>query len=389
MANVFTPLLPGMYQAMNVISREITGFTAAVARNASAARAAKDQPVTIPIAPPATLIDNTPGVNSPDTGDGTADTTTITITKSRSAVVRWSGEDQLAMENTGNYDDYVRQQFEEAFRGLINELEADLFACAYKASSRAYGTAGTAPFGTSGDLSDSAAIRRILTENGAPQTDLHLVLGGAEVMNLRGKQGIMIKANENGSNDFRREGAITSEKLSGFWLHESSAIQQITKGTGASYVTSGSTAKGVKDIALITGTGTVNAGDVVTFQADSANKYVVNKGVAAPGTISIGDPGARMTIPTSNALTVGNSYTPNIGFTRSAIQLVTRMPKHPTDANGKPTDQAIAVRPITDPVTGITFEVAVYPQYRQVQYQVGLAWGCAAIKPRHIATLIG
>ena len=390
MANVLTPLIPGIYQALNLVSREITGYTAAVARNAAAARAAMNQPIIVPIAPPATIIDNTPGVTSPDAGDGTADSTTIMITKSRSALVRWNGEEQLAMENAGNYDGYVEQQFAEAFRGIINEVEADLFACAYKAASRAYGTAGTTPFGVSGDLSDSAGLRRILTDNGAPQTDLHVVLGGAEVMNLRGKQGIMIKANENGDDgEFRRTGAISTERLSGFWLHESIAVQPVTKGTGSGYVTSGTTAKGVKDVALVTGTGTVLPGDIVTFAADSANKYVVNKGVSAPGTITIGDPGARTPVPSGNALAVGNTYTPNVGFHRSAIQLVTRMPKHPTDASGKPTDQAIAVRPVTDPVTGITFEIAVYPQYRQVQYQVGLAWGCAAIKPRHIATLIG
>jgi len=44
---------------------------------------------------------------------------------------------------------------------------------------------------------------------------------------------------------------------------------------------------------------------------------------------------------------------------------------------------------ITDPVTGMTFEVRVYRQYRQVKYEVCLAWGCAVVKPEHVALLIG
>jgi hypothetical protein len=58
-------------------------------------------------------------------------------------------------------------------------------------------------------------------------------------------------------------------------IKESGQITTVTKGTGASYVTSGSTAVGVTDIALVTGTGTVLPGDVVTFAADANNKYVV------------------------------------------------------------------------------------------------------------------
>lgn len=386
-ANTLTGLIPTLYEALDVVSREMVGFIPAVMRNSSAERAALNQSILVPITPTVALADNTPAVTAPNTGDQTVGNVSMTISKSKHAPIRWNGEEQKGLINAGTYAGVLRGQFEQAFRTLVNEIESDLWLAAYKNASRAYGTAGTAPFGTAGDLGDFAGVMRILEENGAPKSDLQLVLGSAAMQNLRGKQSVLFKVNEAGSSDMLRNGM--TDRVQGFALRNSGAIAQHTKGTGASYVTSGSTAVGVKDVALVTGTGTVLAGDVVTFAADANNKYVVGIGVAAPGTITLNDPGARVVIATANALTVGNSYTPNVAFARSAMQLITRAPQMPVGPDGRSLDMADDVVSITDPVSGITFEVAVYRQFMQLVYHVRLAWGTAAVKDEHIATLMG
>lgn len=389
-ANVLTDLIPTLYQSLDIVSRELVGMIPAVSRNASAEMASLGELIRIPITPAVSAFDIVPAVNSPDTGDQTIGNVQMAITKSRGVPVRWNGEQQAGVKNAGLYDPILGGQIQQAMRALINEIETDLVNVAYQNASRAYGTAGTAPFGVNGDLSDISNLRMILDDNGAPQTDLHAVFGAAAVNNLRGKQGLVLKANEAGTDSFRRTGQISDIPLIGFSLHNSNSIRPVTKGTGASYVTSGSTAVGVNQVALVTGTGTVNAGDIVTFAADANSKYVVNPpGVAAPGTITIGSPGARVAIPTANAMTVGASYTPNLGFHRSAIQLVTRTPKTVLKQDGTPGDSALARETVTDPITGLTFELAAYGQYRQLQYQIGIAWGVAAIKPNNIAILIG
>lgn len=382
MANTLTSLVPDLYEALDVVSRELTGFIPAVNRNSSIDRAALNQQVIVPVTTAEAAADNTPGVTAPNTGDTTVDSVAVTISKSKHVPVRFNGEETRGLQNAGTFTSIRADRFYQAMRTLVNEIENDIWLEAYKNASRAYGTAGASPFGTAADLSDFAGILRVLEENGTPSNDLQLVLGHAAVGNLRGKQSGLFKVNEAGREDMLRNGM--TDRVMNFALRHSHQIGVHTKGTGASYVTSGSTAVGVEDIALITGTGTVLAGDVVTFAADSTNKYVVNTGVTAPGTISLGDPGARVVIPTSNALTVGNNYTPNVAFARSAIVLATRAPAMPEGG-----DMADDVMTITDPMTGLSFEIAVYRQYLQTSYHVRLAWGARAVKSEHIALLMG
>jgi hypothetical protein len=105
---------------------------------------------------------------------------------------------------------------------------------------------------------------------------------------------------------------------------------------------------------------------------------------ATAGDIVIAKPGLMATLATTVEGTLGAAYTANMAFHRDAIQLVTRMPARPSVG-----DMADDVMQIVDPRTGLAFEVAVYKQYRQVHYEVGIAWGCSLIKPEHTAILLG
>jgi hypothetical protein len=388
MANTLTGLTPTIYEGLDVASREQTGLIHAVSRNSSAERAALNQSILVPVAPATALADTVAGVTAPNTGDQTVTNVSMTISRSKHAPIRWNGEEQRGLINAGSYHGILVNQFAQAFRALTNQIETDLFTTTYQNASRAYGTAGTAPFGTAGDLSDIAQARKILDDNGAPQGDLQLALGSAGIANLRGKQNVLFKVNEAGTDALLREGILG--RLEGMDIRNSSGITAVTKGTGASYTTTtAGFAVGTTSIPLITGTGTILAGDVVTFAGDT-NKYVVTTGISGPGTITIGAPGLLVAIPTSaTAVTVGNSATPNLAFSRSAVQLITRTPAMPIGPDGRAMDMADDVMNLTDPKSGIVYQIAVYRQFMQLVYHVRLAWGYQAIKPNHIATLLG
>lgn len=381
-ANTLTNIIPTLYEALDIVSREMVGFIPAVSRDSSGARAALNETINIPVVPAVAAADITPGVTAPNTGDQVLGNQTMTIQKSRMVPVRWNGEETVGVMNSGLFPSVNAQRFQQAMRTLVNEVEADLGAL-FAQASRAYGSAGTIPFGTAGDLSDNAQVLKILQDNGAPQIDLHAVLGTASIANIRGKQSVLYKVNESGSSDLLRRGIIGD--LQGAMVHTSAAVQRPAVGTGASYTTTAAGfAVGTTSIPIITGTGTVLAGDVVTFAGDT-NKYVVSTGVAAPGTIILAEPGLRQAIPAAaTAMTIVAISAKDMYFDRSAIALVTRAPAMPEGG-----DQADDVIEVVDPLSGLAFQVAMYRQYRQVHYEVGLAWGVKAVAPRHIALLIG
>lgn len=382
MANTLSGLYPVMYNAMEVVSRERHGLTMAVSRDATAEMAAANQTVRSPVVPAMTAATITPTNIAAAGTDQTIDYVDITINNQRKVSFNLTGEEERGLGS--NARTIAQQRFAQAFRTLGNEIETDL-AELYVSASRAYGTAGTTPFGTGDDLTDASEVMRILDDNGAPAADRHLVLGSAAVAKLLGKQPSVFRVNEAGDSMGRRMGQLTD--LFGFEFHHSGQIQSHTKGTGTLYDAAGGEPVGETTIALDGGTqgatGIV-AGDVVTFAGDT-NKYVVTTGISgASGNIVLGAPGLREALADTVEMTIGNDFTANMAFSRDAIQLAARVPAVPSGG-----DQADDRTIITDPVSGLSFEVSVYRQYRQVTYEVAICWGVKAVKANHMALLLG
>lgn len=389
MANDLTALLAVLYRAMDIVSRGQRGYIRACYLNSDAKGAAVGQTISYPIVPIIAAVDTPVGMTATAGAGQTFTTGNMTISKSRTVQLPWIAEDELKLMNGDQpmHDIVKFNQIQQAFETLSGEIENDLAVAAVAAASRAIGTAGTPPFNTANDFRDVTRSGAILDDNGAMETDRHIVLSTGHFANL-GNQPTLFHINEYGSDEFIRDGIVS--RLPGFNIHKTGKAQFHTKGTGASATTTNAGfAVGTTTIALASaGTGTIVAGDVITFAGD-VNKYVVVTGdadVSNGGSIVIAAPGLRQAIPAAaTAITVAANYEASTALQRMALHLVARPPAAP--AKGQ--DQATDVELMIDPRSGLVFEVRVYPGIRMQQTEISVAWGVKAVKSEHISLIVG
>jgi hypothetical protein len=199
------------------------------------------------------------------------------------------------------------------------------------------------------------------------------------------KLGVVLDAGIAGSDEERRSGILRRQY--GFNMRTSAGIEQHVKGAGTGYLINNASTEVVGETTLTLDTGTVNttgikAGDIITHASDAVNKYVVNTGLTAvAGDIVIGRPGLITAAANNDAITIGNSYTPNLAFERSAVVGIMRPPVMPAN----PT---ISQTLISDGM-GMTYLLLDIAQYGQRTWELHLAWGFKAVQPEHIALLLG
>ena len=385
-ANTIDNLIPDTYAALKVVSRELVGLIPAVNRDSRADRLAIGQSLRSVTAPVNTAgKDITAAMALPAAADQTLGNVPFTLSKVRAFPFSWSGEQAYAVQQGPGLLTINQQQIAQAIRAAVGEISTDLYAAMRKGASRAYGTAGTTPFAT--DTAASAQLKKILDDNGTGQADRHLVLNTTAGANMRSLASLQ-KVNEAGSADMLRQGTLLD--INGFAIREDAKIISVTKGTAASATTNAAGyAVGATTLTLAAaGTGTILAGDVITFAGDT-NKYVVKTGnadVSAAGTIVLAEPGLLIAMSAATkAITVGADFTANLGFTRDFAILGTRLPF--MDPSIK--DLAYFRETIIDPVSLLAFELAAYPGYRMAAFEIGIAWGQAVENPEHGAILLG
>lgn len=381
MSNVLTALTPVLFSAAQTVSAEPFGAVGAITTSFNDQGVAIGDQVTVPIAPAAAATDFTPSNVAPTGASNTASDVKVQITKSRRVSFHLTGEQQRSLDNGATSAEWVRQLTLQAMRRLRNEAEADCVEAIKIGASRAVGTAGTNPFGT--NLNALADLRQILRDNGAPMADMSVVMDSASETAML-KLGIVASAEQAGSDQERRTGLLGRQY--GFDLRTSAGIIPHVAGAGVGYDINVTGGEAIGDTAIILDGGTVNttgirAGDCVTF-AGGSEVYVVNEGLTqAAGTIRIGRPGLRRAIADATEMTIGATYTPILGFERSAVVGVMRPPIFPAN----PT---ISQMLISDGL-GMTYLMLDIAQYGQRTWEFHLAWGFRVVQSEHVAILRG
>ena len=379
MSVTLTDLIPDLYVSLDVVSREMVGMIPSVSIDAQVARAAIGQQVRTFVAPASSANDIVPGVIPPDDGDQSILNRSITVQKSRRVPIRWTGENDR--ESAFNAGSIRQQQIQQAMRTLVNEIESDLYNVTATNASRMYRGSNPAltPFRTANEWTDAASTRKVLMDNGSPLNDISMVMDTATGASLRGYQAAV---NTYGSDQLIRQGVLLD--VGGMSLRESAAVGAVASASaGLEMAAVGGEAVGATSIAVTE----AEAGDVVLAAGDLVHiaghdeLYMVTSPstVSTSGTITIEGPGLRKALVGGEVMTVAETGVRNVAFQRGAVILASRLPSVPEGG-----DLAQDRTTITDPRSGLSFEVAMYPQYRQMQWEISAAWGVGVIKPEHV-----
>ncbi len=381
MSNVLTALAPILFSAMQVVPRELTGFLPSISLDFDSKGVALGDTVKVPIIAQGSLSAYTPAMTTTAGADNTPSTATLTLGTSKQYTWNLTGEQERSLMNGGdNAKEFMRQNVEQGVRTIINQMESDVAGIVYQNASRAFGTPGTAPFAT--NIAPAASALQILLDNGITDVaNLTLVMNTNASTALRGLITLNNQFPGSDAAAMLSLGILTNQY--GVKFRESAAIVPVTKGTGTSYTsTAAGFAVGTTQIPLITGSGTILAGDTVTFAGDT-NKYVVTAGIAAPGTITIGAPGLRQALPASaQAVTVGNTATPNVMLHKRGIVMAVRAPIIPANP-------LIEQMYLTDAKTGLTVLMCRIAGDGMATYRIQAVWGQQAVQSNTQALLLG
>lgn len=383
-----TGLTEILYLARDQVAREPTGFAQGVIVNGGSEGVSAGGTVTsLRTQEPTLETSYTPAMTPPDAADITTSVDTLTLSLYAGASIPLKGEQFAQLAATVGSELALQQLYKQAIRKMINQMESDIGSAAYKGASRATGTAGTTPFGSNWNTINE--LRQILEDNGCSMDDgdLSLIISTTAGTNLR-NLGQLTKANEANTDATLRRGELLN--ISGFSIRTSAGVQSHTKGAGTGALINNASTEAIGQTTLTFDTMTVNttgikAGDIITHASDSVNKYVVNTGsTATSGDIVIARPGLRIAAADNAAITVGNSYTANVGFHKSAIELAMRPPAQPP---GGDVGEEIAV--LVDDKTGLSFSARLYKGYGMNQIKLMCFYGVKVWKPEFVANLLG
>ena len=387
MANVLTDLAADIYTAADTVGRELVGVIPSVTINTNATEvAAQGEVIRAAFTQEQAVTTVTPSMTIPEGADQTVDNKTMTLSSTASVKIPWTGENIKFVNNGAGFDTIYGDQIKQAMRAITNQIETEVALDIADRASRAVGTAGTTPFAS--DFNTVAEVRQILVDNGMPSNDRQatLVINSAAGTKLRNLAQLN-QVDSSGNDDMLRRGTLLD--LQGLMMKESAGLNNHTAGTGSSATTDDAGyAVGATTITLASaGTGTILAGDVVTFAGDT-NQYVVTTGdgdVSGGGTIVLGAPGLQVAIAASTtAITVVASSVKNVAFHRAAVEIGIRGMAQPMGG-----DAAVDRMTVQDPMSGIIYNIAAYKGYNKAMFDISCLYGYKVWKPEFTAVLLG
>ncbi len=377
--NTLDGLIPHIYTGLETVSRELYGMINAVNRDAKAESGALNQIVRSPIAGESALEDIIPGEHPQPSGDANHTYYDMALTKSKVYPIRWTGEEQVALSRNEAYGKLLANQFAKGFRAIAREVEADLGSLLLQSGQMIRPESGVL-FGDQGSFKDFAHINRELDVAGAPETDRHLVMSAEARARLEANNPMIITANTAGTDAVLRN--RQNLPILGLNVGMSGGMLRSTLSGANSYKVdkTGGYAAGTKVIKVKEGVEDIQPG--MAFYLKNGLYIAMNTVTGGAGDLELNRPLIE-NISNQKQLYAIGAYQMSGAFTQDAFLLAARTPAMP--AGG---DNADDVTVVTDPLSGISYQVALYRQYRQTKIEIGLTWGVGAPNGKHAVSIL-
>lgn len=382
MPAVFSNFLATATAMAQVVASEPCGLIDAVDVTANIEGATLNTPINLGTVAPVTATAWSPSIITSLPSNPTDTGATLTLDQAREVRFDISGE-QLNGLNVGNRlaSTWLENKLMESMRTLRNEVEVFLALRAKQGASRAVGTAGTNPFATTMDA--TADLRQIFVDNGGPKTGWSLVVNPTAGTAARKLLGSVVAAAGSQAANLQIAGDLPVHN--GFLIRESSGIALHTAGTLTGVTETPARTVGLTSFAIAGTTISLTPGDCFTIAGDT-NVYVGQSTLAAGGTLNIGRPGLRVAGSGGAALTIGATYTPNIGIHRSAMVAVVRPPAQADIMSG---GQPFLSGTITDPDNRFVYGMYVQQYDGGILISLRIIYGALVVNPFLVGILRG
>lgn len=373
--NTTTEVIPKLLAQGMLALRQMAVMPRYVNRGYEAIAGEQGSSIDIPIPSAITAVAVTPSYVPPDDAGFVPTKVSILLDQWWEAPFFLSDKDMLEVMNGT-----IPMQASEAIKSLANKIDLLLIA---KAESTFYsysGVAGVTPF--QNDLSEFLDADQQLNDALTPMDNRFVAISSrakAAAMGLRQ----FTDASFRGDTAGMIKGEI-GEKLGAFWFMD----QNLTRHTSGTWTnvgtTTGTNAAGQTTVNLTGGTGSIVAGDKITFSgADTTVYNVASATGTAPTTALVLTQNLVTAKSSTETVTVKASHRQNFLFHRDALALASR-PFAGADPMGLGTFQSAV-----DPVSGLALRLEVTRQHKRTRWSFDILCGVGAPRPGFGAVIAG
>lgn len=373
MANTLTEVIDKLLAQGLVALRQQAIMPRLVNRAYESIAAEKGSTVDVPIPSAIAAQDVTPAATPPSTADIAPTKVAIPMDKWKEAPFYMTDKDLLeAMSGT------IPMQASEAVKAIANQIDNDILAL-YKDVYGFSGTPATTPFAT--DLVAYLDARKVLATQLSPMDDRRVVLDPTAEANALG-----LRAFQDASFRSDNQGIINGQigrKLGADWFMDQN-IPTHTAGTGSGYLINNGAGypAATKTVTVDTGTGTLVAGDIITF-AGVSGTYVVVSTVGSPVTSITFEPGLAGSVADNAAVTKKATHVVNLAFHRDAFALAMRPFTGADPLNLGNFQSAI------DPISGLVLRLEVSREHKRTRFSYDALYGVKSVRAALASRIAG